>query len=303
MNKLNIIYTVANKISYRLRKRNIFLDKVALFFLRIYFCGIQRFIKKNFSNLLKTQPDSFSSKNKDNNIFVCWFQGEKNAPEIVRNCINSIRKAAPENSNVIILNEDNMLDYVSIPSVIVEKYKKGLITKTNFSDILRFALLSQNGGAWMDATIFCSEAINPDLFNCELYSIKNSNYDKFNIARRKWTAYFWFAKQNSYFTRRVFQFFCNYWEKYDTLIDYFLVDHIIYFLYNNDPECKKMLDSIPVNNPNVSFLQDQLSSIYDTDKWNSLKENTYFFKLDWKSKIMNDNENTFYKKMMNYDLP
>lgn len=297
MNQLNIIYIIANKISFRLRKRNSFFDKIALIFLQIYFTGIQRFIKKNFSYLLKTQPESFSAQQNENNIFVCWFQGEAKAPDIVKNCIKSIRKCAPENSKVIILDEENMLDYVKIPSVVIDKYKAGLITKTNFSDILRFGLLSQNGGAWMDSTIFCSEAINPELFNYQLYSIKNTNYDKFNIAHRKWTAYFWFAKQNSYFTRRVFQFFCNYWEKYDTLIDYFLVDHIIYFLYQNDSICKEMLDAIPENNPNVSFLQDELSNTFNIDKWNLLKEKTIFFKLNWKCTI-SINEDSFYKKVV-----
>ncbi len=298
MSQLNIIYIIANKISYKLRKKNAFLDKIALLFLKVYFIGIQKFLKKNFSRLLKTQPESFSSEESNKNIFVCWFQGEKNAPEIVQNCIKSIRKYSPENSNVVVLAENNMLDYVNIPSVIIKKYKAGLITKTNFSDILRFGLLSQNGGAWMDSTIFCSDTINPELFNYPLYSIKNSNYDKFNIARRRWTAYFWFAKQNSYFTRRVFQFFCAYWEKYDTLIDYFLVDHIIHFLYKNDSLCKEMLDSIPINNPNVSYLQDELSNTFETDKWNSLKKDTDFFKLNWKSKITNEDENTFYNKIV-----
>ena len=297
MNQLNFIYIIANKISYKLRKRNVLLDKIALVFLEIYFKGIQKFIKKNFSYLLKTQPESFSSQQNENNIFVCWFQGESNAPEIVKNCIRSIRKCAPENCNVIVLNEDNMLNYVTIPSLIINKYKAGLITKTNFSDILRFGLLSQKGGAWMDSTIFCRDTINPELFNYEIYSIKNSNYDKFNIARRKWTSYFWFANQNSYFARRVFQFFCSYWEKYDSLIDYFLVDHIIYFLYKNDPLCKEMLDSIPVNNPNVSYLQDELSNEFNLDKWNNLQKDTYFFKLDWKAKISNE-ENTFYKNII-----
>lgn len=297
MKQLNKFYVISNKISYRLRKRNALLDKIALLFQKIYFSGIQKVIKKNFSYLLNTEPESYSSKNNDKNIFVCWFQGENNAPELVKNCIKSIRNGAPENSNVIILSEDNMLDYAKIPDVVLEKYKKGLITKTNFSDILRFALLSQNGGAWMDSTIFCRDSIDPELFNYQLYSIKNSNYDKFNIARRKWTSYFWFAKQNSYFTRRVFQFFCSYWERYDILIDYFLVDHIIYFLYKNDPICKEMLDAIPVNNPNVSFLQDELSNIFEPNKWDYLKKDTYFFKLDWKAKITNA-EVTFYNKIV-----
>ncbi len=298
MSQLNIIYIIANKISYKLRKKNAFLDKIALLFLKVYFIGIQKFLKKNFSRLLKTQPESYPSQKNEKNIFVCWFQGEENAPEIVQNCIRSIRKNAPQDSKVVVLDEENMLDYARIPSVIVEKYKSGIITKTNFSDILRFALLSQKGGAWMDSTIFCRDPINPELFDYQLYSIKNSNYDKFNIARRKWTAYFWFAKQNSYFTRRVFQFFCAYWEKYDALIDYFLVDHIIYFLYQNDPLCKEMLDSIPVNNPNVSFLQDCLSKEFDASEWNYLKENTCFFKLNWKSEIANENADTFYNKLI-----
>lgn len=298
MIQLNIIYIIANKISYKLRKKNAFLDKIALLFLKVYFIGIQKFLKKNFSRLLKTQPESFSSEESNKNIFVCWFQGEKNAPKIVQNCIRSIRKNAPQDSKVVVLDEENMLDYAKIPSVIVEKYKSGIITKTNFSDILRFALLSQKGGAWMDSTIFCRDPINPELFNYPLYSIKNSNYDKFNIARRRWTAYFWFAKQNSYFTRRVFQFFCAYWEKYDTLIDYFLVDHIIHFLYKNDSLCKEMLDSIPINNPNVSYLQDELSNTFETDKWNSLKKDTDFFKLNWKSEIANENADTFYNKLI-----
>ena len=298
MKQLNYFYVIANKISYRLRKRNALLDKIALIFLKIYFLGIQRFLKKNFSYLMNSQPDSYTSKKNDNNIFVCWFQGEENAPELVRNCIKSIRNEAPQNSNLVILSENNMLDYVNIPDVVLEKYKKGLITKTNFSDILRFALLSQNGGAWMDSTIFCRDSIDPELFNYKLYSIKNSNYDKFNIARRKWTAYFWFAKQNSYFTRRVFQFFCSYWEKYDILIDYFLVDHIIYFLYKNDPICKEMLDAIPVNNPNVSFLQDELSNTFDIEKWELLKKDTCFFKLDWKTQISCENEVNFYNTIV-----
>ncbi|MBP5446930.1 MAG: hypothetical protein J6X95_02355, partial [Treponema sp.] len=185
MSQLNIIYIIANKISYKLRKKNAFLDKIALLFLKVYFIGIQKFLKKNFSRLLKTQPESFSSEESNKNIFVCWFQGEKNAPEIVQNCIRSIRKNTPQDSKVVVLDEENMLDYAKIPSVIVDKFKSGIITKTNFSDILRFALLSQKGGAWMDSTIFCRDPINPELFNYPLYSIKNSNYDKFNIARRR----------------------------------------------------------------------------------------------------------------------
>lgn len=44
MNQFNYVYIISNKISYKLRKRNALLDKIALLFLKIYFIGIQRFI-------------------------------------------------------------------------------------------------------------------------------------------------------------------------------------------------------------------------------------------------------------------
>lgn len=59
-----------------------------------------------------------------------------------------------------------------------------------------------------------------------------------------------------------------------------------------------MLDSIPVNNPNVSFLQYVLFQKFETEKWESLKKDTSFFKLDWKAKITNEDENTFYKMLV-----
>ena len=58
-----------------------------------------------------------------------------------------------------------------------------------------------------------------------------------------------------------------------------------------------MLDSIPINNPNVSFLQNELSKKFNSDKWNELQRETNFFKLDWKSNVSNE-ENTFYKTII-----
>ena len=49
-----------------------------------------------------TPPDLFLNK-----IWICWFQGEDKAPDLVKKCIDSVRKHA-SGYDVIILTEDNI---------------------------------------------------------------------------------------------------------------------------------------------------------------------------------------------------
>lgn len=55
-------------------------------------------------------------------IWICWWQGLDNAPELVRKCVESIQKNAG-NHEVIIITEDNYKEYVNIPKWIEEKKK------------------------------------------------------------------------------------------------------------------------------------------------------------------------------------
>ena len=48
------------------------------------------------------------------NIWICWWQGEEQAPELVKKCIQSIRKNA-YHYNVVIITEENYRNYVSFP--------------------------------------------------------------------------------------------------------------------------------------------------------------------------------------------
>lgn len=84
-------------------------------------------------------------------IWVCWLQGIENAPSLVQKCVKSIRNHAGE-YKVVELTENNISQYITIPDYIWEKYRKGILSRTHFSDALRFALLSEKGGIWMDAT-------------------------------------------------------------------------------------------------------------------------------------------------------
>ena len=97
-------------------------------------------------------------------VWVCWWQGYDNMPELCKLCYNRLRKMLPENSELLLITLDNYENYVNIPKYIKEKFTKGYISMTAFSDVLRNYLIKENGGFWIDSTIFVSSAIDANFY-------------------------------------------------------------------------------------------------------------------------------------------
>lgn len=113
-------------------------------------------------------------------VWLCWWQGIDNAPALVQRCVESIRRNVKEH-DVIILTDENYRRYVDIPDWIVDKYRNGVFSRTHFSDILRYCLLSQHGGLWLDATFFCAHPLD-DYLDMPLFTIKRPGYDHRSVA-------------------------------------------------------------------------------------------------------------------------
>lgn len=101
-------------------------------------------------------------------IWVCWLQGFENAPALVQRCLESIKKYRG-GYQVVELTEANIAQYVTLPDFIWDKYRKGIISHTHFSDILRFALLTEYGGVWIDATILLTGNLPDYITNTPLF--------------------------------------------------------------------------------------------------------------------------------------
>lgn len=101
----------------------------------------------------KNLPESDESLR--NKIWICWWQGLDNAPEIVKACVESIKRYAGD-YEVICITEENYKNYVTFPKWIEEKRKQNIISRTIYSDLLRMNLLSTYGGLWIDSTFFCT---------------------------------------------------------------------------------------------------------------------------------------------------
>ena len=250
---------------------------------------IEKFIEKDFSAIIEkyrnhTEESRFFMKEKFSenvgNIWIFWWQGYDAAPLLVKKCIDSITKNA-KNHPVVLITKENWKNYADIPDYIIEKLKKGIITLTHFSDILRMALISKNGGLWLDATIFVSREIPEYCFELPYFSIHYENSTS-KIAKGKWTGFCQAGQKNSIIHSFCRDIFFSYWEKYSKLIDYFFIDYVMLTGYNYIPNFRKLVDAVPLNNQGIKELDKHFNDEYSKELLDNILSKSTFFKLNWK---------------------
>ena len=285
------------KILHRLSKFFKFIDENT---------AMVSFIEKDFSEIIEEYKSSSSeqssqkdvSKESDGRIWIFWWQGYKNAPEIVKKCISSAEKNAGTHP-VILLTKENWQEYAYIPEYITRKVETGAISLTHFSDILRMVLLAEHGGLWLDATIFVSKEIPEYCFSLPYFSIHYKNPAS-RIAKGKWTVFCQAGQKKSIIHSFCRDIFFSYLKKYNKLIDYFFLDYAMLAGYNNIPAFKKLVDSIPFNNQGVKELDRHFNDEFSRELFSSVLENSVFFKLNWKReyKEKTDGKQTIYSWFM-----
>lgn len=242
-------------------------------------------------------------------IWVCWFQGEENAPEIVKKCIQSIKKHSAGHE-VIVLTDKNLSDYVDIPSRIIDKVKAGELSRTNFSDILRASLLQIYGGMWIDGTFFLTKDIPEDYFSYPIFSAAKQPEPKDRrnvcISRYRWTSSFIGAKNGGhtlfYFLKDIL---LEYEKTNSVFIDYLLIDYFIYIAYSNFDDVKYDIDNIPDNNIDFGWLFHVMNKPYDELQMGRMLDgDTFCFKLSYKPKWkkQTNGKPTFFKKFLEGNL-
>lgn len=234
-------------------------------------------------------------KIEDNPVWIMWWQGEDNAPDVVKMCINSVKKNCL-GGNIYILTQQNILEYIDIPDFIKEKFDAGIISRTHLSDIIRLQLLSAYGGMWIDATVYLHEKIDNCIFEKDFYTIKFGINTK-DPSHGRWTTFLMESKAHNIVMEKVLMYHLIYWMSYDVLIDYIMFDYFVKIAFINDRECKKLIDSVNKNNTDVFKLRKVLSKPWRGWDALAIDSNTVFFKLSWKEKfdeLSNDQKMTVY---------
>ncbi|MFS2168899.1 capsular polysaccharide synthesis protein [Priestia megaterium] len=264
---------------YTIAKQKYITDKIKNEFYDIF----QTDKKKNYADGYYLQENS--------PIWVFWWQGFESAPILVQKCIESIEKNAYQHP-VILITRENINNYVDIPDYIYEKLEKGYITYTHFSDILRVSLLAKHGGIWMDATIYTTGDFTKEMINYNFYSNKIKPFGSF-ISQCRWSSFFIASGKENPICIICRDVFLEYWKSHDVLIDYLLIDDVIYLAAKENEKIKAAIDKIPFNNEKIYELQRVINSPFSHEQLEEINKETNIFKLSNKYK---------YEKYVN-DIP
>jgi hypothetical protein len=214
-----------------------------------------------------------------NKVWICWLQGYDQAPDLVKACIDSVKKNMP-NHEVVILTDENIGEYVDSPEHIRMKYREGKINRTHYSDLLRAALLCKWGGVWIDSTVFCTEKEFPVyISSLPLFAYKSIDLNRQDETSTVASSWLIASKSNQPILLLTRDLLYSYWEKYDYLVDYF-VFHLFFAMATRRFE--EDWDAVPTfNNHSPHILQFELQEKYNDERWNQIMKMSAFHKLNW----------------------
>ena len=161
------------------------------------------------------------------------------------------------------LDNESIKKYLDIPEYILEKLNDKRMGYAHFSDILRFALLSNYGGVWMDATILLTDYISEKYFQMDYFLFQRDE----NLENKKeWedydSIYFsWskkskvrmlssviFSHKNNKVINTLLDMLMIFWENNDTVPNYFILqilyNELIENYYKNE-QCQIISDTFP----------------------------------------------------------
>ena len=222
-------------------------------------------------------------------IWTMWQQGEAQMPETVKASMKTIKDFAKRNGcEFHLLTNDNLEHFVDIPKDITEKYEKKELSAAHYSDIVRFSLLYQYGGIWMDATLFVSPYATLEMFEGDFFSLNHPPLDTNKMERTicdyKWSGYCLAGQKGKSYFKHIREIYIYYVRKYPLFLHYLMMDYFILSEYDSNPEFKALVDGLPILAPaeKVFFLREYADKIFDEDEWEEVLTHTPIMKTTYK---------------------
>lgn len=258
--------------------------------------------KQNLERKYKWKLDEFDKSyvekehKESNKVWICWFQGMENAPELVQRCYQSIKENLTDR-DIVLITSENMADYVQFPRAIQQKIDNGIIRGAHLSDLLRLELLIRYGGTWIDSTVFCSGSVIPEyMLDSELFLFQTlkPGRDGHCTVISNWFITAW---SNNKILAAVQWLLYRYWEDNDQLWDYFIFHDFFQIVIEKYTE--EWSRVVPFCNATPHILLLRMFERYDDVMWKAITNQTPFHKLSYK---FNTNDaaldDTYYKKII-----
>jgi len=188
---------------------------------------------------LKNKKDSFTNKHSSKNdslpkkIWMLWFQGWDNAPQLVKYVKKSWLLHNPT-WEIIFLDNNNLTNYVKCKM----PHNAKLAAR---SDIIRLYLMKHYGGVWVDASLVCSSPIETWIYD----AIHPANYFMYTATINGPASWFMVFKPHHYVSTKWYNATIEFWKKNKDGYEYFWMDQLYKNLCNTDPSFFNMWKSVP----------------------------------------------------------
>lgn len=257
-----------------------------------------------FHDLLSNYKDDLTQSHGKigDTVWMMWWQGKEEMPPLINACYQQARKIYGD--SVVVISKDNYMKYTNISPTILEKFSKDQLSLTHFSDVLRVNLLYENGGLWADSTIFMTDRIDKKLIGtANFFSVRKKPgriYNKY-ITKDRWAVYFMASSAKSSIFKVLVEMYNIYYDTYDEVFEYFLLDYLIYFVYKYDISgFRKMIDDLPVTNSDIFLLESFMNKPTQVDRRIVIEDDTFLNKLSLKKQHQTSykGKKTFYAMLI-----
>ncbi len=228
-------------------------------------------------------------------VWVCWLQGYNTASELAKLCINRMYQVADD---VRFISKENFRNYVDIEPQIIEKWEKGIISNTHFSDLLRLLLLINHGGVWLDATIFVTADHLPEYFyTTSLFMFKRpDSFIEGMIEPIIYCNWMISAEKGHPLLKSVYELLVLYWEDHISC-PYCVFHFFMTLLLEQNQDMNTEIDTAYA--ANEWMLSNKINQTFNPDTYKIIKSNSFLQKLSATTIINLDKKDSYFRYLYN----
>lgn len=211
-------------------------------------------------------------------IWTCWLQGVEKMPPLVKTCHRVLAEKFADWTHILI-TQDNLEQYITLDKIFTRKWRKGIISSTAFSNMVRLDLLENYGGIWIDATVLVTGKDFPEYVTRTPFFMYSSWHWLCGDVRPVST---WFIAscKNHPLLKLVKSLLEKYWLDKNYLQTYFIFHMFFRMAITEHPQ---IFESVPkVSNVPPHFMQFELQKKYCAKRFAELKTLSPIHKLTYK---------------------
>ena len=225
-------------------------------------------------------------------LFMFWAQGIDQAPMVIQKCYKALQKNCG-GCHPVLITLDNVREWVTLDPIIWQRLEAGDMDLTHFSDVLRYRLLLEHGGIWLDATMLLIRPFPEEILDWSFWDVHHGQGADWVAGGGRWMTCFMGMGKGSPLANYCYRMHVAFWEKYDTVLCYSIPDVFLEEAWDRLPAARRLLEAVPLNNTGTFELLDAIFSPFSQEQWERMCRDNFVLRLTYKMRP-GTGENTFY---------